>query len=45
MHLLGVDQVVIVEDQQHPAVTGLGGQLVDQGCHQPVERCWCWWAQ
>ena len=38
VHLLGVDQVVIVEDQQHLAVTALGGQLVDQRRHQPLKR-------
>ena len=30
--------MVVVEDQQHLAVTGLGGQLVDQRRHQPLER-------
>ena len=28
VHRLGVDQVVVVKDQQHLVVTGLGGQLV-----------------
>ena len=39
MHRLGVDQVVVVQDQQHLAVAGLGGQLVDQRRHQPLEGC------
>ena len=41
MDRLGVDQVVVVEDQQHLAVTALGVQFVDQRCHQPLERCRC----
>ena len=39
VHRLGVDQVVVIEDQQHLAVAGLGGQLVDQRRHQPLEGC------
>ena len=39
VHRLGVDQVVVIENQQHLAVAGLGGQLVDQRCHQPLEGC------
>jgi len=38
-------QLVVVEDQQHLARTGLGGQLVDQRRHQPLERRWCWRAE
>ena len=41
MHLLGVDQVIVVQDQQHPAVARRGSQLVDQRRHQPRKRCWC----
>jgi hypothetical protein len=37
VHRLGVDQLVVVQDQQHLARTGLAGQLVDQGRHQPLE--------
>ena len=33
----GADHVVVVEDQQHPFVTGLVGQLVDQRGHQRLE--------
>jgi len=36
MHRLGVDQVVVVQDQHH--LVGLGSQLVDQDRHQPLER-------
>jgi hypothetical protein len=36
VHLVGLDQVVVVQDQHHPV--RLGGQLVDQGAHQALER-------
>jgi hypothetical protein len=36
VHCLGVDQVVVVQDQQHLA--RLGGELVDQGRDQPLKR-------
>ena len=39
VHLQGVDQVVIINDQQHLAVIGPGGQVVNQRCHQPLEGC------
>ena len=45
VHLLGVDQVVVVENQQQLILAGRGGQLVDQRRHQPLERCWCRRAQ
>ena len=38
MHMVGADQVIVVEDQQCLIVTGIAGQLVDQDCHQPLER-------
>ena len=38
MHLLGVDQVVVVEDQHHLVLAGPDGQLVDQRRHQPLKR-------
>ena len=41
VHLRGVDQVIVVENQQQLILAGLGGQLVDQRRHQPLERCWC----
>jgi hypothetical protein len=34
----GVNQVVIIEDQQHLIRARIGGQLVDQGRHQPLKR-------
>jgi len=36
----GIDQVVVVQDQQHLAVTGRRGQLIDQGRYQRLERMW-----
>ncbi len=39
VHLVGLDQLVVVQDQQH-LLTGLGGQLVDQRGHQPLKRGW-----
>jgi hypothetical protein len=36
VHLVGVDQVVVVQHQQH--LVRLGGQLVDQGRHQALKR-------
>jgi len=45
VHRRGVDQVVVVEDQQHLVPAGLGGQLVDQRRHQPFERGRCRRAQ
>src|SRR5580693_256461 len=38
VHLLGVDQVVVIEDQHRLVLAGPGGQLVDQRRHQPLER-------
>ncbi len=39
VHLLCVDQVVVVEDQYRlVVVTGLGGKLVDQSGHHALER-------
>ena len=38
MHLLGVHQVVVVEDQQQLVLARLDGQLVDQGRHHPLKR-------
>ena len=38
VHRPGVDQVIVIQDQQHLAV-GPGGQVVDQRRHQPLERC------
>jgi hypothetical protein len=38
VHRLGTDEVVVVQDQQHLAPVGLGGQLVDQRRHQPFKR-------
>ena len=40
MHRLGVDQVVVVEYKHHLALTGLGGQFVDQGGDQLIEGGW-----
>ncbi len=41
MHQLGIDQVVVVQNQQHHIVGGLGSQLVDQRRHQPRKRPRC----
>ena len=38
MHLLGLDQVIVIEDQQHLILTGPRGQLVDQRRDQPLKR-------
>jgi hypothetical protein len=38
VHRPGVDQVVVVQNQDWLAVTGLGGQFVDQRRHQACER-------
>ena len=38
MHRLGADHMVVIEDQQRFARVWLHGQLVDQGCHQALER-------
>jgi hypothetical protein len=38
VHRLGFEQVVVVENQQHLVLSGLAGQFVDEGGHQPFER-------
>ena len=38
VHRASVDQVVVVQDQQHLIPARLDGQLVDQGRHKPVKR-------
>ncbi len=38
VHELAADQVVVVQDQHHLVLAGLGGQLVDQRRHQPLKR-------
>ena len=37
VHRLGVDQVVVVEDQHYLFLARLGSQLVDQSRHQPLK--------
>ena len=36
VHRPGIDQVVVIQDQQHLIRAGAGGQLVDQDRHQPL---------
>jgi hypothetical protein len=38
MKPLGVDQVIVVQDQQQLVITGLGCQLVDQRRNRPMSR-------
>jgi hypothetical protein len=46
MNRMRVDQVVVIEDQQHLIRSGLGGgQFVDQRRHQPIGRGLCERAQ
>jgi hypothetical protein len=40
MHGRRFDHVVVVQDQQQLVPCGLGGQLVDQRGHQPLEGWW-----
>ena len=41
VHLLGLDEVVVIEDQQHLPFSRVRHQLVDQPSHQPFERRRC----
>ncbi len=38
MHRPGIDQVVVIQDQDHLIRAGIGSHLVDQGRHQPLSR-------
>ena len=38
VHRASVDQVVVVQDQQHLILAGLGSELVDQGRRKPLKR-------
>jgi hypothetical protein len=38
VHRPGIDQVIVIQDQQHLIRARIGRQLIDQGRHQPVKR-------